>query len=232
MAPSILNVLLSKLIFLALHLGNHSSFPPPLKRSDEKIYLDRMKNGDMEARNKLIEHNLRLVAHIMKKYYSSNSDHEDLLSIGTIGLIKGINSFDQEKGTRLATYAAKCIDNEILMHFRNMRKSAQDVSMNEPIESDNEGNPLTLMDIIQVEDEIVEKLNLAIDVRRVRVYVDEIENERDREIIKMRYGMGTECPKTQREVAKEMNISRSYVSRIEKRVLCQLRKRLEQEKGI
>ncbi|MDR1630909.1 MAG: RNA polymerase sporulation sigma factor SigK [Oscillospiraceae bacterium] len=232
MSLSIVNAILAKLIFVALHIGNHGSFPPPLKPSVEKEYLEKMKQGDTQARNKLIEHNLRLVAHIMKKYYSANSDQEDLLSIGTIGLIKGINSFDQDKGTRLATYAAKCIDNEILMHFRNMKKSAQDVSMNEPIESDSEGNPLTLMDIIQVDDEIVENLNLQIDIRRIRAYVDEIKNERDREIIKMRYGMDTDHPKTQREVAKEMDISRSYVSRIEKRVLNQLKKRLEQERGI
>lgn len=214
MGLSLLNTLFANLIYLALHISNYGSFPPPLKPAEEKECLDKMKNGDMSARDKLIEHNLRLVAHIMKKYYSANSDQEDLLSIGTIGLIKGINSFDSSKGTRLATYAAKCIDNEILMYFRNMKKFSQDISINEPIESDSEGNPLTLIDIIQVEDEIVDNINLSIDIKRIRKYVDEIKDDRDREIIIRRYGMAGENPKTQREVASEMGISRSYVYNI------------------
>ena len=139
---------LSNLFFFALHLSGTSSFPPPLSAKRERECLQAMKKGDTNAKNELIEHNLRLVAHIIKKYYSNSVQQDDLISIGTIGLIKAVNTFDPDKGTRLATYAARCIENEILMHFRAQKKSAQDISVNEPIDTDSEGNPLTLMDII------------------------------------------------------------------------------------
>ena len=170
-------------------------------------------------------HNLRLVAHIIKKYYSNYSDQEDLISIGTIGLIKGINSFDYTKGTRLATYASRCIENEILMHFRSQKKSAQDISMSEPIDTDSEGNPLTLSDIVYTDDTIADDLDKKIKIEKLREYIDEMDDSRDREIILKRYGLFMSKPMTQREIAEEMGISRSYVSRIEKRALKKLREK-------
>ncbi len=231
MAFSIIDSLLANFIYIALHIGNHGSFPPPLKAEEERICLEQLKQGDEKAKNKLIEHNLRLVAHILKKYYSTMSDQDDLLSIGTLGLIKGINSYDIEKGTRLSTYAAKCIENEILMYFRSMKKIANEVSLNEPIDSDNDGESITIIDTIQVDDDIVENLNKKNNLICVRKYVNEIKDSRERQIIKMRYGMDGTTAKTQREVAQELGISRSYVSRIETRVLAMLKKRLEQEKN-
>ena len=192
---------------------------------EEKKALEQMASGDTEAKNRLIEHNLRLVAHIIKKYYSKYSDQEDLISIGTIGLIKGINSFDYTKGTRLATYASRCIENEILMHFRSQKKSAQDISMSEPIDTDSEGNPLTLSDIVYTDDTIADDLDKKIKIEKLREYIDEMDDSRDREIILKRYGLFMSKPMTQREIAEEMGISRSYVSRIEKRALKKLREK-------
>lgn len=171
-----------------------------------------MKQGDEDAADVLIEHNLRLVAHIIKKYYSSFSEQEDLISIGTIGLIKGIRTFDADKGTRLATYAARCIENEILMHFRSQRKSAQDVSMSDPIDIDSEGNPLTLSDIIYTNDTIADDLDIKLKSEQLRRYIGELKDPRERMIIILRYGLMDDRPLTQREVAKKLNISRSYVS--------------------
>ena len=168
--------------------------------------------GDEDAADVLIEHNLRLVAHIIKKYYSSFSEQEDLISIGTIGLIKGIRTFDADKGTRLATYAARCIENEILMHFRSQRKSAQDVSMSDPIDIDSEGNPLTLSDIIYTNDTIADDLDIKLKSEQLRRYIGELKDPRERMIIILRYGLMDDRPLTQREVAKKLNISRSYVS--------------------
>ncbi len=218
---------LSNLFFFALHLSGTGSFPTPLSAKRERECLQAMKNGDVNAKNELIEHNLRLVAHIIKKYYSSSVQQEDLISIGTIGLIKAVNTFDPDKGTRLATYAARCIENEILMQFRAQKKTAQDISVNEPIDTDSEGNPLTLMDIISTEDEIVEDIYKMTMLRKLSAEVDRIKDPREKSIIMMRYGLDGTQPMTQLEVSKKLNISRSYVSRIEKKALKELRKALE-----
>ncbi|MBR6531466.1 MAG: RNA polymerase sporulation sigma factor SigK [Clostridia bacterium] len=218
---------LSNLLFFALHLSNASSFPPPLSAKEEREYLSAYKNGDIDAKNELIEHNLRLVAHIIKKYYANSAQQDDLISIGTIGLIKAINTFDVDKGTRLATYAARCVENEILMYFRAQKKTAQDISVNEPIDTDSEGNPLTLMDIIATEDEIIDDIYKMTMIRRLRAEIKKINNPRERTIIILRYGLDGNKPMTQFEVATRLGISRSYVSRIEKKVLERLKKALE-----
>ncbi len=218
---------LSNLFFFALHLSGTGSFPPPLSAKRERECLRAMKNGDVNAKNELIEHNLRLVAHIIKKYYSSSVQQDDLISIGTIGLIKAINTFDPDKGTRLATYAARCIENEILMQFRAQKKTAQDISVNEPIDTDSEGNPLTLMDIISTEDEIVEDIYKITMLQKLSKEVEKIKDPREKSIIIMRYGLDGRKSMTQLEVSKKLNISRSYVSRIEKKALKELRKALE-----
>ena len=218
---------ISNLFFFALHLSGTGSFPPPLSAKRERECLLAMKNGDVNAKNELIEHNLRLVAHIIKKYYSSSVQQDDLISIGTIGLIKAINTFDPDKGTRLATYAARCIENEILMQFRAQKKTSQDISVNEPIDTDSEGNPLTLMDIIATEDEIVEDIYKITMLKKLSTEVGRIKDPREKSIIMMRYGLDGMRPMTQLEVSKKLNISRSYVSRIEKKALKELRKALE-----
>lgn len=217
----------SGLLFFVLHLSPTGSFPPPLTASKEAEYLEKAAQGDEKARSLLIEHNLRLVAHIIKKYYSTNDNQDNLISIGTIGLIKAIDSFDAGKGTRLATYAARCIENEILMFFRSQKKTAQDISMSEPIDMDGEGNPLTLMDIICCDDTIADDLDLRIKSEQLHKFIDEIKDKREREIIILRYGLYGNDIHTQRSVAKKMNISRSYVSRIEKKVLNDLRKKFK-----
>ena len=218
---------ISNLFFFALHLSGTGSFPPPLSARRERECLLAMKNGDVNAKNELIEHNLRLVAHIIKKYYSSSVQQDDLISIGTIGLIKAINTFDPDKGTRLATYAARCIENEILMQFRAQKNTAQEISVNEPIDTDSEGNPLTLMDIISTEDEIVEDIYKITMLKKLSTEVGRIKDPREKSIIMMRYGLDGMRPMTQLEVSKKLNISRSYVSRIEKKALKELRKALE-----
>lgn len=215
-------------LFFALHLKNGGSFPPALSSKDEKEYLKRFKSGDEEAKNVIIEHNLRLVAHIVKKYYSGSGEQDDLISIGTIGLIKAVNTFDETKGIKLATYASKCIENEILMYFRNQKKCSQDISINEPIDSDSEGNPLTLMDIISVEDTIADDIDDKITFAKLYRYVDELKDEREKTIIIMRYGLYDSEPMTQKQIAKWLNISRSYVSRIEKKAIERLRKRFSE----
>ena len=225
MLLELLSAITTKMLYLILHIENAGSFPKPLSAKEEKKALEQMASGDTEAKNRLIEHNLRLVAHIIKKYYSNYSDQEDLISIGTIWLIKGINSFDYTKGTRLATYASRCIENEILMHFRSQKKSAQDISMSEPIDTDSEGNPLTLSDIVYTDDTIADDLDKKIKIEKLREYINEMEDSRDREIILKRYGLFMSKPMTQREIAEEMGISRSYVSRIEKRALKKLREK-------
>lgn len=217
----------SNLFVFALHLSGSSSFPPPLSAKRERECLEAMKKGDVNAKNELIEHNLRLIAHIIKKYYSGSVQQDDLISIGTIGLIKAINTFDPDKGTRLATYAARCIENEILMQFRAQKKTAQDISVNEPIDTDSEGNPLTLMDIISTEDEIVEDIYKMTMLKKLSAEVEKISDPREKTIIMMRYGLDGMPPMTQLEVSKRLNISRSYVSRIEKKALKELRKALE-----
>ena len=211
--------LFSNLLVFVLHVTNADSFPPPLSKKEEQKAIEKMAEGDNNAKDKLIKHNLRLVAHIIKKYYSTYSDQDDLISIGTIGLIKGINSFKPEKGTKLATYVSRCIENEILMYFRNLKKTSQEMSFNEPIDVDNEGNPLTLIDIIAVDDTIIDDIDYKNKLRKSIEIINNIKSKRDRKIIIMRYGLDGNIPKTQREVAKELNISRSYVSRIEKRII-------------
>jgi len=204
--------ILFRFLSLVLGIGENQNFPPPLSAAEERALFAKMKEGSRAARDRIIEHNLRLVAHIIKKYYSSSHDQDDLISIGTIGLIKAINTFDYTKGVRLATYAARCVENEILMYFRANRKTAQDVSITEPIETDKEGHSLTLMDVITQEDTILEDLDLKINSTKLYRYMEETLGEREKEIIQWRYGLITD-PLTQREVAKKLGISRSYVLR-------------------
>ena len=214
----------ANLLFYTLHIKGAGSFPKPLSAAEERELLLRMKkNSDNEARSKLIEHNLRLVAHIIKKYYSAYGEQEDLISIGTIGLIKAIDSFDAEKGTRLATYAARCIENEILMHFRAIKKNAGIMSLSEPIDSDSEGNPLTLIDLIFVDDTVAEEIDKIKKSKQLYEYLELFDDEREKEILIMRYGLYDTKEMTQREIAKKLGISRSYVSRIEKRGIEKLR---------
>ena len=211
-------------LFFSLRLSDGGgSFPRPLKAEEEKRYLERYAAGDMEARNVLIEHNLRLVAHIIKKYYTQTGSQDDLISIGTIGLIKGISTFKPEKNVRLATYASRCIENEILMHFRSQKKLQGEVSLSDTLDSDGEGNALSLMDVISVDDDMLENLDARDSCIQVRKLVQECLEEREKMIITMRYGLDNKPPRTQREIAAESGISRSYVSRIEKKALKKLK---------
>lgn len=190
-----------------------------------------MKQGDEKARDKLIEHNLRLVAHIIKKYYSNYKEQEDLISIGTIGLIKAVNSYDFEKKTKFATYASKCIENEILMYFRSKKKTNQDVFISDPIDCDKDGNSLTLMDVMAQEDNITDDIDLRIKSATLYKILESKLTKRERNIIIMRYGLYNTVPKTQREVAKFFDISRSYVSRIEKKAIEILREGFEKSQS-
>ncbi len=222
--------LLSRISFLfILHVTGASSFPKPLSDEEEKICLKKMAEGDREAKNKLTEHNLRLVAHIVKKYYGTGADPDDLVSIGTVGLIKAINTFNSDKNIRLSSYASRCIENEILMYFRGTKKTSLDISMNEEIDSDSDGNALTLMDMMAVDDDIVDNLDRKMKTEKLPGYIDEVLGEREQLIIRLRYGLDGKEPLTQREVAKLLKISRSYVSRIEKKALALLRKRYDKE---
>ena len=206
------------------------SFPRPLTAKEEAYYLQRAAQGDLEARNILVERNLRLVAHIMKKYYTQTSDQEDLISIGTIGLIKGISTFDASKGARLATYAARCVENEILMHFRAQKKSSQDVSLSDYIETGNDGAALSLMDVVGEDTDLLEKICAQEQISQVRRAVLERLDDRERQVIVLRYGLDGAPPQRQREVAKNLGISRSYVSRIEKKALQKLKIALSDSK--
>ena len=218
-------LLLGSLFYsLQLHSG---SFPKPLTEEEEQKFLALSAQGDLEARNILVERNLRLVAHIMKKYYAQTADQEDLISIGTIGLIKGITTFDPGKGARLATYAARCVENEILMYFRSGRKSAQDVSLSDYIDTGTDGAPLALMDVVSEDTDLMEQVANQEAVRLLRRAVDTCLTGQERLVIQLRYGLGAEEPLRQREVAERTGISRSYVSRIEKRALKKLRAALE-----
>ena len=210
-------------LFLSLHLANNTgSFPKPLSAAEEREYVERFAAGDMEARGVLIERNLRLVAHIVKKYYTASDEQDDLISIGTIGLIKGISSYKPDKGTRLATYAARCVENEILMHFRAKKKTQSEVSLSETIETDKDGNSLYLMDVVGTEDTLHSDLQDKEDGILIRRLVRECLTPREREIISLRYGLGGLMPRPQREIAQKLGISRSYVSRIEKKALQKL----------
>lgn len=219
-------MLSANILYFILHIQNGSSFPKPLNSKDERAYLEKMADGDQNARAVLIERNLRLVSHIVKKYYSKTNDTDDLISIGTIGLIKAIDSFDYTKGTRLATYASRCIENEILMYFRGLKKQANDVLLGDTIDTDKDGNPLTIEDIISDSRDIEEELETKTRWEQVSKIIDEMEDEREREILILRYGLNNRPPLTQREVAQRLNISRSYVSRIEKKVLSDIRKKI------
>ena len=220
-------LLFANSLLFSLRLSGGGSFPKPLSAAEERMWLDRYAQGDPEARNVLIERNLRLVSHIIKKYYVQSADQEDLISIGTIGLIKGISSFDPSKGAKLATYAALCIENEILIYFRGQKKLQGEVSLSDSIDMDKEGNALQLMDVVGVDDTMLEDLHDRDSAERVRQLVGECLTPRESEIIRLRYGLGGTIPLTQREVAAAFNISRSYVSRIEKRALEKLRAQLE-----
>lgn len=218
--------ILSGIYFFTLHVASGGSFPKPLSAKRERELLLLAQNGDKEAKDTLINHNLRLVAHIVKKYYAGNCDNEDLISIGTIGLIKAVYTFNADKGIRLATYAAKCIENEILMYFRNLKKSSQDVYISEPVDSDSEGNAITLIDIIADDVDIVEEIDKQMKLKKLPALIESELDPREKEIINMRYGLGGTEELTQREIAKKLNISRSYVSRIEKSALIKLRAKL------
>lgn len=219
---SMLYGILSGIFYLALHPTNTGSFPPPLSPAEEAELIQRMEKGDRSARDSLIEHNLRLVAHVVKKYYNEKVEQDDLISIGTIGLIKGITTFKSDKGIKLATYAARCVENEILMYFRSLKKTAQNVSINDPIETDKEGNDLTLIDVIADDGSIVDDIDLRIKTEKLQKYMDEVLTPREKIIIGLRFGLIGGKENTQREVAKKLNISRSYVSRLEKKALLKL----------
>ena len=213
-------------LFYTLQLRS-GSFPKPLTEEEERHYLALSAQGDLEARNILVERNLRLVAHVMKKYYAQTADQEDLISIGTIGLIKGITTFDLSKGARLATYAARCVENEILMYFRSQRKSAQDVSLSDYIETGADGAPLALMDVISEDGDLMEEVSTRESALLLRKAVKKCLTDQERQVIVLRYGLSGESPLRQRQVAERIGISRSYVSRIEKRALQKLKKALE-----
>lgn len=212
---------------MLLGIGESQSFPPPLPTEEERALFFKMKDGDMVARKRLIEHNLRLVAHIVRKYYTSYRCPDDLISIGSLGLIKAIDSFNVENGARFATYAAKCIQNEILMFFRSQKKLACEVSINETIDIDREGNPLTYIDIISCEDTIADDLDIKLHTQYAYRLIRDILSEREQQILVMRYGLTGKRPLAQREVAKVLGISRSYVSRIEKKALARLKENFE-----
>lgn len=227
MYAQIINMLMENFLYLILHVQSTGSFPKPLSAKEEKECLQLIKEGNLDAKNKFIEHNLRLVAHIIKKYYSKQRDQEDLISIGTIGLIKAVNSFNMDKGTRFATYAARCIDNEILMYFRNLKKSAQDVYISDSIDTDKEGNSLTLMDIVSDDESVADNIELKIESEKIRTLIKLHLDEREKLIIELRYGLNGKKSLTQREVASILGISRSYVSRIEKKALSILNKNFD-----
>lgn len=220
----------SQILYLFLHVTGGGTFPRALSAAQEKRCLEEMAQGSQAARQKLIEHNLRLVAHIIKKYYASQNDQEDLISIGTIGLIKAIDTFDPAKGIRLSSYASRCIENEILMFFRSGRKSAQDVSLNEPIDTDKEGNALTILDTMAVDDTIVESIDTKMKSEKLYRFLQSSLTPREREVVCRRYGLLGFAPQPQRVVAKRLGISRSYISRIEKKALEKLRQQFQQER--
>ena len=222
-------LLLMNSLLLMLRIAPGDSFPKPLSREEEEKYLERWGQGDIESRNILVEHNLRLVAHIIKKYFTQSEDVEDLISIGTIGLIKGINTYKPEKGVRLATYASRCIENEILMYFRANKKSAGDLSLSDALDVDSEGNGLSVMDVVATEEDLADTLGSQELCGSLRSCIAETLDAREAQIIQLRYGLDGKAPRTQRETAKLCGISRSYVSRLEKRALEKLRAALGED---
>lgn len=227
MFGGLISWLMENMLYFALHMESGTVFPKPLSAQQEAEAFRRMAEGDTSARSELIEHNLRLVAHVVKKYYPSNADTEELISIGTVGLIKAVSTFNNSKSTRFATYAAKCIDNEILMYFRSAKKSARDVYLDEPVDVDKDGNSMSLMDIIAEDDNMVDRIDTMIKSRQLYGFVENSLDDREREIILYRYGLYGKKPLTQREVAEKLDISRSYVSRIEKKALEKLKNEYE-----
>lgn len=218
-----LSALAGGFLYFALHLTASGSFPRPLTAAQERECLQKIKEGDQQARDYFIEHNLRLVAHIIKKYYASYKEQEDLISIGTIGLIKAVGTFDSNKGIRFATYASRCIENEILMHFRGRKKYAQDLYIQDPIDVDTDGNALTLMDIMAQDGDILEDVDRKLKSDRLHSYINQALDAREQQVIRLRYGLDGKAPMAQREVASLLGISRSYVSRIEKKAVGILR---------
>ena len=218
-----LSALAGGFLYFALHLTASGSFPRPLTAAQERECLQKIKEGDQQARDYFIEHNLRLVAHIIKKYYASYKEQEDLISIGTIGLIKAVGTFDSNKGIRFATYASRCIENESLMHFRGRKKYAQDLYIQDPIDVDTEGNALTLMDIMAQDGDILEDVDRKLKSDRLHSYINQALDAREQQVIRLRYGLDGKAPMAQREVAALLGISRSYVSRIEKKAVGILR---------
>ena len=218
-------LMLSTLLYsLQLQTG---SFPKPLTAEEERHYLTLAQQGNLEARNVLIERNLRLVAHIMKKYYAQTADQEDLISIGTIGLIKGISTFDGSKGARLATYAARCVENEILMYFRAQRKTSQNVSLSDFIETGSDGAALSLMEVVSDDEDLLERVSTREDIKKLMTALETRLTPQEKQVILLRYGLGGNPPQRQRQVAQTIGVSRSYVSRIEKRALEKLKEVLE-----
>lgn len=218
-----LSKILMRFISLILGIEQFESFPPPLNKNEEAEAFAKMRNGDKKARELIIERNLRLVSHIIRKYYSTYQNTDELLSVGSFGLIKAVDSFKSEYGTRFATYGAKCVQNEILMYFRSQKKQQNEVSINDTIDMDKDGNPLTYLDVISTEENIADKIDLKIHTTKLLRLVDEILDKRELEIVTLRYGLRGYKPLTQREVAAHLKISRSYVSRIEKHALEKLR---------
>ena len=224
-------LLLANSLFLTLRLtGNPGSFPKPLSAKEEQMYLERSLAGDLEARNILVEHNLRLVAHIIKKYYTQSAEQEDLISIGTIGLIKAVDTFRPERKIRLATYASRCVENEVLMYFRSRKKLQGEMSLSDTIDGDDAGSTLCLMDVVGSDDTMLSDMADREEQQRIRYLVDTCLTDREAEVIRRRYGLTGELPQTQRQVAAAFSISRSYVSRIEKRALSKLEAALRDDK--
>ena len=218
---------LMRVMHLILGIGTPQNFPPPLSHTEEHECFLRAEQGDEAARQKLILHNLRLVSHIVRKYYSTAKNAEDLVSIGTIGLCKAVDSFNVHNGAKFATYAAKCIQNEILMHFRAQKKLSAEVSINETIDVDRDGNPLTYIDVICSEEDIAEEVDRKIMTHKMRLCMDRFLSQRERQILILRYGLDGVPPQTQKEIAERLKISRSYVSRLEKSALEKMREVLE-----
>ena len=220
---------LNSTVFLVAYIQSSNLFPEALKAEEEKYYIERLKQGDEEARNILIERNLRLVAHVCKKYSGSRVDNDDLISIGTIGLIKGINSFDAGKGVRLATYVSRCIDNEILMYLRSTKKLGAEVYLNEPIGKDKDDNEITLIDILENDEKSIEdEIDIKMKIKRLYKKMKELLKPREQSIIELRFGLDGNKPKTQNEIADMMGISRSYVSRIETKAIGKLAKEIRE----
>ena len=226
---SFLMPVINNIFFLALHVTGSSAFPKPLSEKEEKMYFEKAAQGDVEAKNMLIEHNLRLVAHIIKKYYFSYPEQDDLISIGTIGLIKAVSSFDYEKGSKFTTYASKCIENEILMHFRAKKKQAQDIYISDPIDTDKDGHSLTLMDIVSDNTDLISDVDFKFSCENLYKAINKVLTDREKEIVIKRYGLDGHKPLQQRILAEKMDISRSYVSRIEKKALKKLKDELSKD---